>query len=132
MKAGLPGGFLTGSPGPGELVLLFLVILLLFGPRRLPEIARAVGRAIRQLRRASDDFRDQIMRMEDRSAVEGESGKLEEYDDQVTAGPETGAEREKAAVDRPESNSPSAAGSARRSGIEAKRTAGRNMHDLAG
>lgn len=53
--------FLTGSPGPGELILLFLVILLLFGPRRLPEIARIIGRMLDQLRRASQDFREQIM-----------------------------------------------------------------------
>lgn len=53
--------FLPGSPGPGELLLLFLAILLLFGPRRLPEMARKVGRMLEALRRASYEFRDQIM-----------------------------------------------------------------------
>ena len=65
-------GFLTGPPGPGELILLFVVVLVLFGPKRLPEIARMLGRTMDELRRASRDFRDQIMEIGDgqRSAVE--------------------------------------------------------------
>lgn len=54
-------GFLGGSTGTGELLLLFAVILVLFGPRRLPEMARLVGRALHELRRAAQDFRDQVM-----------------------------------------------------------------------
>jgi len=56
--------FLAGAPGPGELVVLFLVILVLFGPRRLPEIARMIGRTLEELRRASYDFRRQVMDIE--------------------------------------------------------------------
>ena len=57
--------FLSGAVGPGELVLIFLAVLLLFGPRRLPEIARTVGKIVNDLRRASQDFRDEIMRLDD-------------------------------------------------------------------
>ena len=46
MNGELPVAFLTGAPGPGELLLLFIVVLVLFGPRRLPEIARMIGRAV--------------------------------------------------------------------------------------
>ena len=50
--------------GPGELVLVFLAVLVLFGPRRIPEIARSIGKIIRDLQHASQDFRDEIMRLD--------------------------------------------------------------------
>ncbi len=64
MCAWFPPAFLSGSPGPFELLVVFLVILVLFGPRRLPEIARMVGKALHEMRRASEDFRNQIMSIE--------------------------------------------------------------------
>lgn len=60
----LPLGFLSGSPGAGELILVFVAVLILFGPKRLPEIARMLGKAMHDLRRASDDFHDQIMQLD--------------------------------------------------------------------
>jgi len=38
--------FLGGSPGAGEMLVVFLAILLLFGAKRLPGIARSLGRAL--------------------------------------------------------------------------------------
>ena len=57
--------FLGGSVGPGELVFIFVVVLVLFGPRRLPEMARTLGKALAELRKASSDFKDQVMRIEE-------------------------------------------------------------------
>ena len=57
--------FLSGQPGPGEIILIFVVILVLFGPRRLPEIAKMIGKTLTHLRNASHDFKDQIMKMEE-------------------------------------------------------------------
>ena len=65
-----PCAFLTGAPGPGEWVLLFLAILLLFGPRRLPEIARILGRLLDEMRRASNEFRSQVMQIDDLPTVD--------------------------------------------------------------
>jgi len=53
--------FLAGSPGPLELLVIFAVVLVLFGPRKLPGIARSIGRMLHELRKASEDFRSQVM-----------------------------------------------------------------------
>ena len=47
-------------PGTPELLVIFLLVLLLFGPDRLPDLARQLGKAVRQLRRASDDLKKQL------------------------------------------------------------------------
>jgi sec-independent protein translocase protein TatA len=44
-----------GNIGPGELILLLIIILVIFGPGRLPEIGQAVGKGIREFRKASSD-----------------------------------------------------------------------------
>jgi sec-independent protein translocase protein TatA len=48
--------------GPAELIVIFVVALLVFGPNKLPEIGRQVGKAIREFRRVqsslTDDFKD--------------------------------------------------------------------------
>lgn len=46
---------LIGNIGPGELILLLVIILVIFGPGKLPEIGQAVGKGIREFRRASSD-----------------------------------------------------------------------------
>jgi TatA/E family protein of Tat protein translocase len=49
-----------GSIGLPELVLIFIVALLLFGPRKLPDIGRNIGRALGEFRRASNDLKRTI------------------------------------------------------------------------
>src|SRR5215472_6359061 len=44
----------------GEIIFIFLLALILFGPRKLPEIARTVGKFMAEFRRASSDFQSQI------------------------------------------------------------------------
>lgn len=39
-------------PGPLELIVIFLVVLLLFGAKRLPEIGRSLGKTIRDFKKA--------------------------------------------------------------------------------
>jgi sec-independent protein translocase protein TatA len=46
--------------GPWELFLIFVVVLLLFGARRLPEIAQGLGKGIREFRKAMKDTTDEI------------------------------------------------------------------------
>src|ERR1700681_3834731 len=43
-----------------DTVFLFFLALILFGPKKLPEMARQAGRLLAELRRASNEFRSQI------------------------------------------------------------------------
>ena len=49
-----------GPLGVPEMILIFVVALLLFGPRKMPEIGRSLGRAIGEFRKASNDFKRTI------------------------------------------------------------------------
>ena len=46
--------------GAGEILLLALLALLLFGPKRLPEVGRQVGRALAEVRRVSREFEREV------------------------------------------------------------------------
>ncbi len=46
--------------GTGEILVIFLIALLLFGPQKLPEIARWLGRATREARKAWDELQRQL------------------------------------------------------------------------
>lgn len=46
--------------GFSETIFLFFLALLIFGPKRLPEIARQVGKFVNELKRASNEFQAQI------------------------------------------------------------------------
>jgi len=45
-----------GSIGLPELLLIFVIALLLFGPRKLPDIGKSLGKAMGEFRRASNDL----------------------------------------------------------------------------
>ena len=45
-------------PGPLEVIVILLVVLLLFGAKRLPEIGRALGEGIREFKKAMKDGSD--------------------------------------------------------------------------
>ncbi len=46
--------------GGGEIGILLLVVLLLFGPSQLPKMARGLGEAMREFRKAQREIRDEI------------------------------------------------------------------------
>ena len=49
-----------GSLGPFEIILIFLVILLIFGAKRIPEIARGLGKGIREFKDATTDIKREL------------------------------------------------------------------------
>jgi TatA/E family protein of Tat protein translocase len=50
-----------------EIIMIFIVGLLLFGPRKMPQIGRSIGRALGEFRRASNEFKRTV---EDEVAAE--------------------------------------------------------------
>ncbi len=50
------------SIGPAELILVLILALLVFGPTKLPEVGRTIGRSLREFRRASSGIREEFER----------------------------------------------------------------------
>jgi sec-independent protein translocase protein TatA len=46
--------------GPLELIIILVLALIVFGPQRLPEIGRTVGKSLREVRQASSDLRKEF------------------------------------------------------------------------
>ena len=49
-----------GSFGAPELIIIFLVVLLVFGAKRIPEIARGLGKGIREFKSATKDISNEL------------------------------------------------------------------------
>jgi sec-independent protein translocase protein TatA len=45
-----------GVPGPTEWVLILVILLVLFGAKKLPELARSLGQSMNEFRKAREDF----------------------------------------------------------------------------
>ena len=58
----------------GEMIFLFILALVLFGPKKMPEIGRQVARILGEFRRASNEFRSQIESEVNSLDVSGKSG----------------------------------------------------------
>src|SRR5712672_1581468 len=46
-----------GTVGVQEMIVIFVIALVLFGPKKLPELGRTIGKAITEFRRASNDLK---------------------------------------------------------------------------
>ena len=61
--------------GPWELLLIFLAILLLFGAKRLPEIAKGMGKGIKEFKHALKDTTDEVKSsLEENNSKSGSAG----------------------------------------------------------
>ena len=64
------------SLGSTELVFILVMALVFFGPRKLPQISRSLGKNLAEFRRASEDFKrtwDREVTLEDTSALTGQN-----------------------------------------------------------
>ena len=64
--------------GPWEILLVLIVILVLFGAKRLPELARGLGLGINEFRDAVDSSKKEIMDVIDSDKVENKTSDSEE------------------------------------------------------
>ena len=51
---------MLGSIGMGELLIIFVIALIVFGPRKLPELGRTLGKSLGEFKRASNDLRNTL------------------------------------------------------------------------
>ena len=51
---------LFGPIGPPEMIIIFVAVLLLFGAKRLPQLARSMGKSMGEFRRAKEEFESEI------------------------------------------------------------------------
>lgn len=67
-----------GSLGMGELVVILLIVLLVFGASRLPQLGESLGKAVRGLKRGlnSDDDIDVTKRVTEKSSAETASANV--------------------------------------------------------
>jgi len=49
-----------GSIGIQELILIFIIALLLFGPKKIPEIGKTIGKAIKEFKKATNEIKETI------------------------------------------------------------------------
>jgi sec-independent protein translocase protein TatA len=65
---------MLGSIGMPELIIIFIIALIIFGPRKLPELGRSLGKSLAEFKKASNELKstleEEIRLEEQRSAIE--------------------------------------------------------------
>jgi TatA/E family protein of Tat protein translocase len=97
-----------GSVGVPELIIIFTIALIIFGPRKLPELGKSLGRSLAEFKRASNELKstlDEEIRTEERRSAERQEpprvpGTVESFngDDDMTHN--TGTEHSTGSVPR--------------------------------
>lgn len=86
-----------GSIGMPELIIILVIALIIFGPRKLPELGKSLGRSLNEFKKASTDLQntlEQEIKIEEQKetaakhkAEEDTAGAAVDHDDQNTAPP---------------------------------------------
>jgi sec-independent protein translocase protein TatB len=92
--------------GFSETIFLFFLALLIFGPKKLPEIARQVGKVLNELKRASNEFKAQIeseishLELEEQQRALPASEKPQNTVEALPAGPSSSGQGDQSAMAR--------------------------------
>jgi TatA/E family protein of Tat protein translocase len=84
MHQGVSSGYhYNMNLGMPEMIFIFLLALIIFGPRKLPEIGREIGKALAEFKRASNEFKSQLENEIDQISVEEERKKYREKSEKL-------------------------------------------------
>ncbi len=73
-----------GGIGVPEVLIVLLVVLLFFGAKRIPELARGIGQGINEFRKASDEIKKEIEKGEKEGYGSSDSAQSDESQEQTT------------------------------------------------
>jgi sec-independent protein translocase protein TatA len=82
----MPFNILAFPLGGPEMILIFLVILLLFGAKKLPQLARGVGKSMGEFKKAKDEFESEIKSAVDEAEKDWDKDKDKESSKEETKG----------------------------------------------
>ena len=70
-----------GSLGIGEIILILVIFLLLFGAKRLPEFARSLGKSLKEFKKATSDITSEIDEAVNSKQIDEKKSKTEVHKD---------------------------------------------------
>ena len=79
-----------GSIGMPELIIIFVIALIIFGPRKLPELGKSLGRSLNEFKKASNDLQntlEQEIKLEEQKEKESVARKVEPDTPAITPDP---------------------------------------------
>jgi TatA/E family protein of Tat protein translocase len=77
-----------------ELIIIFVIALIIFGPRKLPELGKSLGRSLNEFKKASNDLQntlEQEIKLEEQKEKESATAARQTEPEPPTLGPETSA-----------------------------------------
>lgn len=86
-----------GSIGMPELLIILVVALIIFGPRKLPELGKSLGRSLNEFKKASTDLQntlEQEIKIEEQKETAAKTKPIEATDSEVSNPDESSAPRE--------------------------------------
>ena len=79
-----------GSIGMPELIVIFVIALIIFGPRKLPELGRSLGKSINEFKRASNELKSTL---EEEIRVDEQRTAAKAPETQATPAPDSSVSR---------------------------------------